>query len=294
MGMGKELQKIMKLKGKGGRAKSPKFDIEQRPSAEGWSGPYEARYMNIKVKDSEGKKVAHYSSFEEAIIGAEKYGADGIELTSSGFDLRKKTGWSPIRANNEGDNSGLCLWVKGNSEGKADQYLNGRNARLYDNERGEPFGTPMDLWEAEETWKKANKKTRKKTTKKKVKELEFIESSEDEYGEKTRPCSPALVETKEEIQDKKKKKFLEMKKLEKALAKKAAEEVVESEDESEDEGGLEVEEMKYEGKVYGVEEVVDEGTGGCAVWDMEEGEIVGEYYRDSGKWEMKDKSFPAL
>ena len=86
--------------------------IEEYPSApDGWSGPFDMKYLYKAVKGSDGKPMK-FKSFEEAVAAArstEECG--GITKTSTGYSLR--LGPDLITNPEKHRNQGLASWIKG-------------------------------------------------------------------------------------------------------------------------------------------------------------------------------------
>ena len=116
------------------KTKPSKFDIDATPDApDGWSGPFDMKYLYRKVKDSDGKHVRIQKSFDDAvalandIITAWNHAKDndtmpphwdadvkpcaGITKTSTGYDLR--LGPHLMTTAEKDKKGGMASWIIG-------------------------------------------------------------------------------------------------------------------------------------------------------------------------------------
>ena len=102
-------------KTKSSKARAVKYDIDEFPSApEGWSGPFEWRYLFGYVKGPDGKTM-RFKSFEEAVDAANSM-EDCVGITKEynyytlrlGTDLIKQERRDPKKTQ-----KGLASWIKG-------------------------------------------------------------------------------------------------------------------------------------------------------------------------------------
>jgi len=93
-----------------------KYDPEDYPTApEGWTGPYELKYLSRYVKGPDGSRRMIFKSFSDAVeaaAGIEECG--GITKESRGYTLRM--GSDLITDPTEHHRQGLASWVKGSVE----------------------------------------------------------------------------------------------------------------------------------------------------------------------------------
>ena len=84
---------------------------DEYPEApEGWSGPFQLKYLFKNAKGDDGKTKS-FKSFEEAVETAGRLeGCGGITKTSRGYSLR--VGSKLIPANPTKIFSALCSWIK--------------------------------------------------------------------------------------------------------------------------------------------------------------------------------------
>ena len=88
------------------------YSVEEYPKApEGWSGPFQMKYLSKNAKNAEGKTLK-FKNFDEAVEAANKLeNCGGITKTSRGYDLR--IGPDLISNPESKASSGLASWIKG-------------------------------------------------------------------------------------------------------------------------------------------------------------------------------------
>ena len=91
------------------------YSVEEYPKApEGWSGPFQMKYLSKNAKNAEGK-ILKFKNFDEAVEAANKLETcGGITKTSRGYDLR--IGPDLISNPESKASSGLASWIKGQPE----------------------------------------------------------------------------------------------------------------------------------------------------------------------------------
>lgn len=91
------------------------YSVEEYPTApEGWSGPFQMKYLSKNAKNAEGKTLK-FKNFDEAVEAANKLETcGGITKTSRGYDLR--IGPDLISNPESKASSGLASWIKGQPE----------------------------------------------------------------------------------------------------------------------------------------------------------------------------------
>jgi hypothetical protein len=91
------------------------YTVDDYPTApEGWSGPFQMKYLSKNAKNAEGKTLS-FKSFDEAVEAAAKLDAcGGITKTARGYSLR--VGPDLISTPEKHTSSGLASWIIGNPE----------------------------------------------------------------------------------------------------------------------------------------------------------------------------------
>jgi len=91
------------------------YTVDDYPKAsEGWSGPFQTKYLSKNAKNSEGKNLS-FKNFDEAVEAADKLeSCGGITKTSRGYSLR--VGPDLISTPEKHMSSGLASWIKGTPE----------------------------------------------------------------------------------------------------------------------------------------------------------------------------------
>ena len=91
------------------------YDVNDFPEApEGWSGPFQMKYLSKIVRDEDGKIVPIFKVFAEAVEFANQLPKDacgGITKTARGYQLR--VGCTLITNPPEYARTGLGSWVRG-------------------------------------------------------------------------------------------------------------------------------------------------------------------------------------
>jgi len=91
------------------------YTVDDYPEAsEGWSGPFQTKYLSKNAKNSEGKNLS-FKNFDEAVEAADKLeSCGGITKTSRGYSLR--VGPDLISTPESKSSGGLASWIKGTPE----------------------------------------------------------------------------------------------------------------------------------------------------------------------------------
>ena len=91
------------------------YDVDHFPEAsEGWSGPFQMKYLSKIVKDDDGKNIPIFKNFEDAVAKANELPVErcgGITKTARGYQLR--VGHDLITNPPEHARTGLASWIKG-------------------------------------------------------------------------------------------------------------------------------------------------------------------------------------
>jgi len=91
------------------------YDIADFPEApDGWSGPFEMKYLSKYVKGDDGKNVPVFKNFDDAVEFANTLSKEvcgGITKTARGYQLR--VGSTLITNSPKHARTGLGSWVKG-------------------------------------------------------------------------------------------------------------------------------------------------------------------------------------
>lgn len=91
------------------------YDVDHFPEApEGWSGPFQMRYLSKNVKGVDGKNIQTFKSFLDAVAKANELPlgfCGGITKTARGYQLR--VGHDLITNPPEKARTGLASWIKG-------------------------------------------------------------------------------------------------------------------------------------------------------------------------------------
>ena len=91
------------------------YTVDEYPKAhEGWSGPFQMKYLSKNAKSLEGKNLS-FKSFDEAVEEASKLETcGGITKTARGYSLR--VGTDLISTPESKSSGGLASWIKGTPE----------------------------------------------------------------------------------------------------------------------------------------------------------------------------------
>lgn len=91
------------------------YDVDHFPEAlDGWSGPFEMKYLSKIAKDDDGKNIPIFKNFEDAVAKANELPVErcfGITKTVRGYQLR--VGHDLITNPPEHAGTGLASWIKG-------------------------------------------------------------------------------------------------------------------------------------------------------------------------------------
>lgn len=91
------------------------YDVDHFPEAsDGWSGPFQMKYLTKIVKDDDGKNIPIFKNFEDAVAKANELPVErcgGITKTARGYQLR--VGHDLITNPPEHARTGLASWIKG-------------------------------------------------------------------------------------------------------------------------------------------------------------------------------------
>ncbi len=91
------------------------YDVDHFPEAsDGWSGPFQMKYLSKIVKDDDGKNIPIFKNFEDAVAKANELPVErcgGITKTARGYQLR--VGHDLITNPPEHARTGLASWIKG-------------------------------------------------------------------------------------------------------------------------------------------------------------------------------------
>ena len=91
------------------------YDVNHFPEAsEGWSGPFQMKYLSKIVKDDDGKNIPIFKNFDDAVAKANELSVErcgGITKTARGYQLR--VGHDLITNPPNHARTGLASWIKG-------------------------------------------------------------------------------------------------------------------------------------------------------------------------------------
>ena len=91
------------------------YTVDEYPKApEGWSGPFQMKYLSKNAKNTDGKSLS-FKSFDEAVAAAANIeSCGGITKTARGYSLR--IGPDLISTPEAKSSGGLASWIKGSPE----------------------------------------------------------------------------------------------------------------------------------------------------------------------------------